>query len=498
MEFGKPTHTLGQTLWLLSPELALLLAGVLITIGSSAFQHLREKRRWSSYVALAGLATSLIATITLWNCHTKVFFVLSCDPFALIIKAIALVATGLVVLISNVHLNLHQLEDKFYALLLFTTLAICLSSGATNLVMVFLAAESLNLATCFLIRLPQEDQNATEASIKYFFHSTALSAVMLYGMSWFYGLTSSSDLGTIARALIEMESSMRLVALPAMILIAAGLAFRVAAAPFHQWAPDVYEGAPTPMTAYLSVGPQIAGFAVIVRIFMTLIPQGLVELTMDWRSLLMALGVVTMTIGNLVALWQDNIKRLLAYSSIAQAGYILIGAVAASPRGLTAMLLFLIAYVLANLGAFAAVIIFAKHTNSYTIEDYAGVSDQAPAAALVLAICLLSLGGIPPTAGFMGKLWLFSAAIEEGLLWLAIIGVINNVISLAYYWKIIRTVYITSPSEIESREEHEQLATPPTLAIALGATAIGVLAVGILPGPILSLLQTAAPVFFGG
>jgi NADH-quinone oxidoreductase subunit N len=285
---------------------------------------------------------------------------------------------------------------------------------------------------------------------------------------------------------------LRPVVLPALILMVAGFAFKIGAVPFHQWAPDAYEGAPTPVTAFLSVGPKIAGFAIILRVLLTALPIDLANLAMDWRTLMMAIAALTMTVGNLVALWQQNIKRLLAYSSIAQAGYILIGVVAASPRGVTAVLLYLAAYALTNLGAFAAVIAFSNQAGSDAIEDYAGLSKRAPGLALVLIVCLLSLGGIPPTAGFIGKLYLFSAAIEEGLLWLAVVGVINSVISLSYYWKVIRAMYLV-PTHIE-----EQLTTSPTLAVALGATAAGVLMVGAFPGPLLTLIQTAAPIFFGG
>jgi len=316
--------------------------------------------------------------------------------------------------------------------------------------------------------------------------------VMLYGMSWIYGVTGSTDLSAIAAALGESESALRPVVLPALILMMAGLAFQVAAVPFHQWAPDVYEGAPTPVTAFLSVGPMLAGFALLVRVLLTALPAGLGNLAVDWRVLLMALAVLTMTTGNLVALWQQNIKRLLAYSSIAQAGYILIGLVAASPRGVVAALLYLIAYALSNLGALAAVIAFSNQAGSDDIEDYAGLSKRAPALALALMICLLSLGGVPPTAGFMGKLYLLSAAIEKGLLWLAVVGVINSVISLAYYWKIIHALYV-APAQTE-----EPVRTSSTLAAALGMTVAGVLIIGIFPGPILALIQVAAQTFFGG
>ena len=492
MDFGEPTLTLGQTLWLLSPELVLLLAGLLI-LGLDAIRPRQEEKRWLPYAALAGLAGALIATITLWGCNTRGLFVLSCDPFALVVKMVALVAMGLVILASDVYIRARsRYQGEFYALLLFSTLTICLLGGATNLIMIFLAFDFLSITSYILTGYLRDDRRSTEAAIKYFLYGAALSAVMLYGMSWFYGATGSTDLSGIATALMEAENTLRPIVLPALILMAAGFAFKIGAVPFHQWAPDAYEGAPTPVTAFLSVGPKIAGFAIITRVLLTALPMDLANLATDWRTLLMAISALTMTVGNLVALWQQNIKRLLAYSSIAQAGYILIGVVAASPRGVTAVLLYLTAYTLTNLGAFAAVIAFSNQTGSDAIEDYAGLSKRAPALALVLIVCLLSLGGIPPTAGFIGKLYLFSAAIEEGLLWLAIVGVINSVISLSYYWKIIRAMYL-----IPARTG-ERLATSPALAVALGVTVAGVLIVGAFPGPLLALIQAAAPTFFGG
>lgn len=490
MDFGEPTHTLGQTLWLLSPELALLLAGLLVML-VDALRPQQEEKRWLPYVALVGLVGAFIATFTLWGCDTRVLYVLSCDAFALVVKGMVLVAAAFVVLLSDSYMRVHSRhQGEFYALLLFAVMAISLLGGASNLVMVFLAFDFLSIVSYILTGFLREDHRSAEAAMKYFLYGAALSALMVYGMSWFYGLTGSTDLSAIATGLMEMGSGARLVALPAMILMMAGFAFKVGAVPFHQWAPDAYEGAPTPVTAFLSVGPKIGGFAVILRVLLTAMPPGLRELAMDWNSLLVAISVVTMTVGNLVALWQDNIKRLLAYSSIAQAGYVLIGVVAASPRGVTAVLLYLTAYVLTNLGAFAAVIAFANQTGSYAIEDYAGLSQRAPAVALVLIVCLLSLTGIPPTAGFVGKLWLFSAAIEEGLVWLAVVGVINGVISLSYYWKVIRAMYFT-PAQRE-----ERLTTSPALATAMGVAVAGVFAVMIFASPLLALLQAAAVTFF--
>ncbi|MGD8997896.1 MAG: NADH-quinone oxidoreductase subunit N, partial [Anaerolineae bacterium] len=490
--FGEPTLTLGQTLWLLSPELVLLLAGLLV-MALDAIRPRREEKRWLPFVALGGLALALIATITLWGCDTRLLYVLRCDAFALVVKAVALVATAFVMLMSDVYIRSRsRFQGEFYAILLFAVLAVCLLGGATNLVMVFLAFDFVSIASYILTGYLRDDRRSAEAAVKYFLYGAALSAVMLYGMSWFYGLTGSTDLQEISRRLMEMGGSVRPIVLPALILTVAGFAFKIAAVPFHQWAPDAYEGAPTPVTAFLSVGPKIAGFAVILRVLMTALPLGLVDLATDWRTLLMAISAVTMTVGNLTALWQENIKRMLAYSSIAQAGYILIGVVAASPRGTTAVLLYLAAYALTNLGAFAAVIAFFNQTGSDAIEDYAGLSQRAPGVAVVLIICLLSLTGIPPTAGFVGKLWLFSAAIEQGLVWLAAVGVINSVISLSYYWKVIRAMYLV-PAQTE-----ERLTTSSTLAVALGVTVAGVLIVGAFPGPLVLLIQAAAPSLFGG
>ncbi len=493
--FGEPTP-LGQTLVLLSPELLLLVAGLLIMGVDALFSQPEEDTSWLPQVTLTGLAAAMIATISLWGVETPILSVLSCDPFALMVKMVALVAMGIVVLVSDVYIRTrveHQAE--FYVLLLFSTLAIFLLGAATNLIMIYVAFEFLSITSYILTGYLRNDRRSTEAAIKYFLYGAAVSAVMLYGMSWFYGLTGSTDLGTISTALVDTEGALRPMLLPALIFVAAGFAFKIGAVPFHQWAPDAYEGAPTPVTAFLSVGPKIAGFGVIIRVMLTALPRlepGLLGLAVDWRTLLMALSALTMTLGNLVAMWQTNIKRLLAYSSIAQAGYILIGVVAATPRGVTAVLLYLAAYAVTNLGAFAAVIAFSNQTGSDEIDDYAGMHKRAPGLALVFIMCLLSLAGIPPMAGFVGKLWLFSAAIEKEYYWLAGVGVINSVISVSYYWKVMRALYFT-PATTE-----EPVNVSPALRVALGVAVVGVLFVGMFPGTLMGLLQAAAQTFFPG
>lgn len=489
----EPTLSWGRALWLLSPELILLLASLLV-LGVDAGRPHQTRKRWNlSRLTLLGLAGALAATLTLWGCNVRVFAVLSCDPFALTVKIIGLAAVGLVVLASEAYLQVHQLrQGEFYALLLLSAMAICLLGASTDLIMIFLAFDFLSLNSYILTGYWRGDWRSAEAGLKYFLYGAALSAVMLYGMSWLYGLAGSTDLGRIAETLRETESAMRPTILPVLILVIAGLAFKVALVPFHQWAPDAYEGAPTPVTAFLSTGPKIAGFALIVRLGLTLLPPDLQYLPIDWRALLSALAAITMTVGNLLALGQTNIKRLLAYSSIAHAGYVLIGVVAGSALGVTAVLFYLVAYALTNLGAFAAVIAFSNQIGSDVIEDYAGLSKRAPGLAMALLICLLSLGGIPPLAGFAGKVWLFLAAIEANLVWLAAVGVINSVISFAYYWKVIHAMYML-PAQAE-----ERLSTPLTLAVALGAAALGIFVVGLFPSVFLALFQGAARIFFAG
>lgn len=483
--------TPGQVIWALSPELLLLVAGLLI-LGLDAVHPHKEEKRWLPYLALGALAAALLGAITLWGCNTRVLAVLSCDPFALMVKIVALVAVGLVVLLSEVYIAKHctRNQGEFYALLLFSTIPICLLGGATNLVLIFLAFDFLSIASYVLTGYLRDDPRSAEAGVKYFLYGAAISAVMLYGLSWIYGLTGSVDLGEIAAVLPKIEGDTRNLLLPALAFVIAGFAFKIAAFPFHQWAPDAYEGAPTPVTAFISVGPKVAGFAVIIRVLLTAFSPGVVvELAGNWRVALMAISILTMTFGNLVALWQTNIKRLLAYSSIAHAGYVLIGVVAASTQGITAVLLYLAAYAFTNLGAFASVIAFSNQTGSDEIAAYAGLHKRAPGLALVLIICLLSLIGIPLTGGFVGKLWLFSSALEEGLLALAIIGVINSVISVSYYWKIIRAMYLDPP------QTEERVTVSPALGVALGVAVAGIFALGIAPNFLLPFLDAAAKVF---
>jgi proton-translocating NADH-quinone oxidoreductase chain N len=380
-------------------------------------------------------------------------------------------------------------RGEFYTLLLFTALAISLIAAATDLILIYLAIELLSITSYVLTGYLREDPKSNEAAIKYFLYGAAASAVMLYGMSLLYGATGSTNLSEIATALREAEASLRGVVFPAAILLLVGFGFKIAAVPFHQWAPDAYEGAPTPVTAFLSVGPKVAGFAVLARVFLTALPSFQPDRVV---ALLAGISVVTMTFGNLVALTQRNIKRMLAYSSIAQAGYILLGVVAASTLGMTSLVFYLIVYSFTNLGAFIVVITFSNGGGGDAIEDYAGLSQRSPGLALAMVLFLLSLAGIPPLAGFVGKFYLFAAAMKEGFLWLVLVGVINSIVSLYYYLQVIRQMYIIPPRTEEAVPASRALSSALLIAMA------GVLLLGIYPAPLIELIQVAAQAFLSG
>jgi NADH-quinone oxidoreductase subunit N len=480
-----------QTLWQLSPELILLLVcGILV--GLDALRPYWDASRWTPYVALAGLVGALVSVVTLWGHDEQLLGVFACDGFALAVKALALVATGLVVLIASEYIRARRGRNNgaFYALLLLSALSICLAGAARNLVVIVLAFELFSVVSYIVIGYLRDEPRASEAAVKYFLYSAVASAMMLYGLSWFYGIAGSTDLAAIAAALGELGVTLRPLLLPPLVLMVAGFAAKVAVGPVHQWAPDVCEGTPAPVVALFTAAPALVGFASLTRVLITMLPAGVGDVSVDGRTLLITLAVLSMTAGNLVALWQRNVKRFLAYFSIAQAGYLLIGLVAASSRGVTAVLFSLAACVLGDLGALAAVLALFEHTGSYEIDAYAGMHRRAPELAWPLLLCLLSLAGLPPLAGFVGRLYLFAAAVEEGLLWLAVVGVVNSVVSLACVWKIARFLFVASP-QAEGR-----LAVPPTLVVALGIAVTGMFALPVFANPILTLLQVAAEVLF--
>lgn len=400
-----------------------------------------------------------------------------------------------------------QLGNEFPGLLLLATLGILLTAGGANLVTIYVGIELLSITSYILTGLLREEPRSNEAAVKYFFYGAAASAIMVYGLSLLFGITGAVDLAGIAAGLAKAGAAegMRWVAVPAMLLMMVGLGFKVAAVPFHQWSPDVYEGAPTPVTAYLSVGPKAAGFAAMARIFLLALPG----LQADWVVLLAVLSIATMTVGNLVALAQTHMKRLLAYSSIAQAGYMLIGLVALRAQGgatamgagtlgggtpplpgaatapllgdgLAALLIYLVAYLLTNLGAFAVVQAVEEAEGTDALSAYEGLVRRAPLVAGAMVFFMLSLVGIPPLACFLGKLFVFSAAVHAGLYALAAIGVANSVVSLAYYFKVVRLMFFG-----RAEGEAGRLGMAASLKVAIGLTWAGTLGLVLFATPLI-------------
>jgi NADH-quinone oxidoreductase subunit N len=319
----------------------------------------------------------------------------------------------------------------------------------------------------------REEEKASEAALKYLLLGAFATAFLLYGIALFYGLTGSTNLKNIAQAIAGENVLANPLLLLAMALILVGLAFKVSLVPFHMWTPDVYEGAPTPITAFMAVGVKAAAFSAFLRVFLSALPA----LHPHWGKLLWGVAVLTMTVGNLIAISQENIKRLLAYSSIAHAGYILIGLIAGGEAGITAVLYYLVIYMFMNLGAFAVVAAYGgREDENLNIKDYAGMGLSHPWLAFAMAVFLFSLAGIPPLAGFMGKFYIFSAAIKSGYVWLTIIAVINSVIAMYYYLRVIVVMYMKKP------ERAVQVALArPALIIALIVTTFFTLQIGLFP-----------------
>jgi NADH-quinone oxidoreductase subunit N len=366
----------------------------------------------------------------------------------------------------------------YYFLILCATLGMMFMASGIDLITLFIGLETMAIAFYILTGLLKPSRRSNEAAIKYFLLGTFSLGLLLFGLSLLYGLSGSTNLRTIATALAGREKDAWLML--AVILTVAGIGFKIAAVPFHMWAPDVYEGAPTPITAFLSVGSKAASFAMLLRIFM----EGLPSMNEDWRLLFYALSVITMTVGNVAALTQSNTKRLLAYSSIAHAGYLLIGVVAGSVRGVTAMMIYLVIYAFMQLGAFAVVVFLRrKDIIGEELKDLSGLYFRAPGAAMAMLIFMLSLGGIPPTAGFMAKFWLFSAAIERGYVWLAVIGVLNSAVSLYYYIRVV--VFMWIKDEAAGSEP----VMSPALAVVLVVAVAGTLAMGIYPRPLFEIAE---------
>ena len=379
-------------------------------------------------------------------------------------------------------------RGEFYLLLLASTLGMCLMAASADLIMLFLAIETTSIPLYVLAGFYKTDNKSTEAGFKYLLFGALTSAVMLYGFSLLYGFTGTTDLYQITAAAQSGALPLSL-ALGTLILVLVGFGFKISAVPFHFWAPDVYEGAPTPVAGFLSTASKAAGFAVLMRVL--LVVYGGQEVIPYWVFVIAALSVFSMTLGNALALAQKNIKRMLAYSSIAHAGYALIGVAALSPFGITSVVFYLIAYVVTNLAAFGVVAAFERTSGSNEIADYAALSRRAPGLALAMLVAFLSLAGMPPLGGFIAKVLVFAAAVKTGMVWLAVIGVLNSIVGLYYYLIVLKVVYL-----YRSEDEDKPVPVTRPYVLALTVLVIGIILIGTLFAPWVEWSTSAAAALF--
>jgi len=379
-------------------------------------------------------------------------------------------------------------KGEFYLLLLVSTIGMSLMAASADLVMLFLAIETTSIPLYILAGFYKQDNKSTESGYKYFLFGAMTSAVMLYGFSLIYGFTGTTDIYAITEMVVTGEIALAL-AIGTLILVMVGFGFKISVVPFHFWAPDVYEGAPTPVAGFLSTASKAAGFAVLMRILLTIYADP--EVIPYWVIVVAALSVFSMTLGNALAIPQKNIKRLLAYSSIAHAGYALIGVAALSELGIASVVFYLVVYVVTNLAAFGAVAAFWRISGSDQISDYAALSRRSPTLALIMLVTFLSLAGMPPLGGFVAKFFVFAAAINAGLVWLAIIGVLNAIVGLYYYLVVLKVVYL-----FRSEEEDKPVPMTRPYTMALAILVIGIILLGTLFGPWAEWSTRAASALF--
>lgn len=473
---------------LLGPELYLVALAVAVLLADMYAPP--RLRNLPPALAAVGLVGGLIPLFWIWGPEprTEMMGALIVSNFALFIKGICMLVGALVVLISTDFLRvLRQGYGEFYSLLVFMVLGMCVLASANDLVLLYVAFELLSFCSYLLAAYLRHDRASNEAGLKYFLYGVAASAVMLYGLTLLYGLSGTTNISGLREQLLGAGAAPGALAPIALVLVAVGLGYKVTMAPFHAWAPDVYEGAPTPVTALLSVGPKAAGFAILARVMWQLAPA----LMPAWPMVLALLATATMFTGNLLAIRQTNIKRMLAYSSIAHAGYLLI-AVVVGPHQLWAaqgLLFYFGAYMLMNIGAFSIVILVERNRGDAGIAGYHGLARSEPVIALAMFIFLLSLTGIPGTAGFIGKFLIFGAAISsQTWYWLAIIGIVNSAVSLFYYMNVVRVMYFP-------RASGEALAARPAgVLTVIYTTLVGTLLLGIAPLWLLYLGEQAGRV----
>lgn len=473
-----------QDFLVIAPQLVLTLLGFLILLLGLVFP--RMYRETLAALVLIGLAAAIFFSLQTWGPVVTAFSgMVVADKFAAGFECIFIIAAALTILLSiNGLEGEYVLYSEYFALIVFATVGMTLMAAGGHLLTIFLGLEALSISLYILAGFRRMHEFALESAFKYFLLGAFASGFLLLGIALVYGTTGSASLQALAAATGKDGLLHSPMLTTGSLLLFIGFAFKIALVPFHMWAPDVYQGAPTPVTAFMATGSKAAGFAALLRVLLAtnVLADG------RWQQALWLVAVLTMTLGNIVALRQENIKRMLAYSSIAHAGYMLVGVIAANDRGNSSVLFYLLSYTFMNIGAFGAVSMLSdKSREALRISDYRGLAQHRPVLALALAVFMFSLAGIPPTAGFVGKFYVFSAAVQAGHLWLVIIGVLNSLVSLYYYLGVVVSMFMHEPSE-----QPAPFGALPAVALALGIAVFATLDLGIFPARWMATFQELA------
>jgi len=454
-----------------------------------------DRKRLTGYLALLGIVVAAIAPFAsdllgtpLWNTNSVTFSsMITLDNFALVLNWIFLLSAAITVVISLDYLAYQGIErGEYYVLLLMATGGMMLLAQGTDLIVLFLGLELLSITLYVLVGFAYPRLSSEEAAMKYLLIGAFAAGFLVFGIALIYGATGTSNLFEISKALSTgLAAEDRALLLAGCALVIVGFGYKISMVPFHMWTPDVYEGAPTPVTAFMSVGTKSAGFAALARFLL----QGVGPEYVIWVPAVAVLAALTMIVGNISAVTQTNVKRMLAYSSIGHAGYILMGVLAGGvpntgTRGIESFLFYLLAYSLTNLGAFAVLIALEQRGEAaWDLGDFAGLYSRRPLLAIAMALCMFSLAGVPPTAGFWGKFYVFTAAWAAGLQWLAVIGVITSAIAAFFYLRIVVQMFMRDPVR-EVRQTYDR-----ALAIGIGVAALGIILIGIIPTPLIDLVR---------
>ena len=470
------------------PMLCITLAA-LATMLSEAFRAPGERTPVGG-LGIIGLVGAAVSAGFLWDSNAASFGVIVADNFGIFVTCTLIVVGILTIMFSSQVLHISDVpKGDYYALVLFSIAGMVMMAMANDLLVVFVALEILSLAVYVLTAIQRDDPKAVEASFKYFLLGAFSSAFFLYGIAFTYGITGSTRLDRVGAYLAAQSMTDNPLILVALGLLLVGFAFKISAVPFHMWTPDAYEGAPAIVTGFMSTGVKAAAFAAFARVFLS----SFEPFSADWAPVIWVLAAATMILGTVVGVAQSNLKRMLAYSSIAHGGYLLVGLVAANQVGKAAILFYLLAYAVTNLAAFGVIAMLgSKDKANDELRDYASLWHTHPALAALMTVCLLSLGGLPPTAGFIGKWYIFQAAVGAGYYGLAIIGVLTSVISVFFYLRVVVMMYMS---------ERDRALAPPSPITAMGMAALTVAIVlifylGILPTPVLDLAQQSIATIF--